>query len=101
ATGQTGKRLPGGIGVNGGEASTVAGVEALQQIESLFPSDFSQDGTLGPVAQTGLEQIADGDGRKPRPLLAAVLEAHKVRLADMDFGSVFDDQQPVFVGNEV
>ena len=53
------------------------------------------------MPKAGLEQIADGNGRNLWSLLAAGLEAYKVWLADVDFGSVFDDQQPVVVGDEV
>lgn len=101
ATYQPGKCLTRGIGMNGGKASAVAGVEGLQQIESFLAPYLPQDGALGPVPQAGLEQVADCNGRDLRSLLAAGLEADKVRLADVDFGSVLDDQQAVIVGNEI
>src|SRR5579859_309383 len=87
--------------MNGRKTSAVAGVEGLQQVESLLAPDFPQDGALGPVPQAGLEQITDGDGWNLRPLLAAGLEADKVRLADVDLGGIFDYQQTVIIGNEV
>jgi len=101
ATGQPRKSLPGGIGMDGGKASAVAGVEGLQKIKGLLSANLSQDGALGPVPQAGLEQVADSDGRDFRSLLAAGLEADQVRLANVDFGGVLNDQQAIIVGNEV
>src|SRR5262249_47245832 len=95
------KRLGGGIGVNGGQAPAVAGVERLQEIECLFPTYLSEDGAFGPVPQACLEQIANGDGRNLWSLLTAGLKADKVGFADMNFRCVLDHQQAVFFRNEV
>ena len=91
ATGQPGKRLPRGISVDGGKASTMAGVQGLQKVKGFFPAYLPEDGAFGPVPQAGFEQITDGDGGNLRSLLAARLKADKIRFSDMDFGGIFDD----------
>src|SRR5580765_5365367 len=75
ATGKPGKRLGRGVSVNGGKASAVSCVEGLKKIEGLFSPDFSQNDAFGTMAQTGFEQVADGDSRNPGSLLASGLEA--------------------------
>ena len=76
-------------------------LSACKKIEGFFPADFSQDGAFGPVAQAGFEQIADGDSRNLWSLLPACLKADKVGFADVNLCRVLNDQQSVFVGNEV
>ena len=77
--------------MDGGKASAVAGVEGLQKVEGFLPAYFSQDGAFGPMAQTGFEQIADGDGRNFWSLLAAGLKADEVGFSDVNFGGILDD----------
>ena len=79
----------------------MTGIEGLEKIESFLSTDFAQNRPLGPMAQTGFEEIANCHRWDAGSLLPARLEADEIGLADVDLGRVFDNDQPIFIRNEV
>src|SRR5579872_1789889 len=101
ATGQPGECFPAGIGVNGGEAAAVSGIQSLQEVEGFLAANLAQNGAVGAMAETCLEQVTDGDGGDFWSLRAARLEANEVGFSYVNLRRILDDQQAVFLGNEV
>ena len=62
AGGEAAERLGGGIGVDGGQRAGVPGVKELEQIERFPAANLSEDDAVGPMAEAGPEELADGDG---------------------------------------
>src|SRR5215471_7823606 len=53
------------------------------------------------MAQTGFEEIANCHCWDAGSLLPARLEADEIGFADVNLGCVFDNDQPIFIRNEV
>ena len=62
------------------------------------PPDFPKNQTIGPVTKRSFEEIPDRDGGQP-VLRLPCLEADKVVLAHVNFGGVFDEDNP-FIGRD-
>src|SRR5256885_1853025 len=99
---QARQRLIGGIPMNRAEAAKVTRVECLQQVERLRPAYLTDDDSIGSVPQSGTEQVRDRDGRQrclmsKGHLAPSRLKSEQVRLVEMDFGRLFDDDDPIAI----
>ena len=82
--------------MDGGKRAGVARVQKLQEVEGFATTDFAQENPIGPVPQCRFQEIADRY-RRHTVLCLPSLKAHQVRLRQLNFGSVLD-QQDTFVG---
>ncbi len=76
----------------------MAGVERVEEDARLRATNFAHDDPARPVAQRGLQQVAESD-------LALVgielgLGGDDMRLLYIEFGHVFEDEDAVAVGDE-
>src|SRR5271168_1088528 len=75
------------------------GVQELQQIEGFAAANLPEHYAVRAVAESSLEEIADGDCRKAI-LFAASLESNEVFLRQLNLGSVLDHKHPLVLGNK-
>src|SRR5437660_8484595 len=99
ATGEALQRLGRGVGMDSRECAGMASIQSLQEVEGFATTNFPDDDPVRPVAQAGLQQIADGDCGNA-VLFPACLEADKIRLVDPYFSRVLDKNDAVLVGDE-
>src|SRR5437660_1484366 len=99
ATGEALQRLGRGVGMDSRECAGMASIQGLQEVEGFATTNFPDNDPVRPVAQTGLQQITDGDCGNA-VLFAAGLEADKIRLVDLYFSRIFDKNDAVLVGDE-
>ena len=66
----------------------MAGVHRLQQVEGLRSAHLADDDPLGPHAQAVLDEIAHGDLALALDVGRARLEAHDMRLLQLQLGGV-------------
>ena len=78
-------------GVHRRERAAVAGGHRLDEIERLAAAALADDDAIGPHAQGRAQKIADGDGAAPLGVGRARLEVDRVRLLQLHFGRVLDD----------
>src|SRR5579859_3787171 len=74
-------------------------VEGLKQVEGFSPANLPDNDAVGPVAKRGFEQVPNGDCRES-VLLSSGLKANKIGFADLDFGSVLDQDDAFFARDE-
>src|SRR4029077_9282065 len=99
---QTRQGLLGRVPVNRAEAAQVARVEGLQQIECLCAAHLADDDSIGPVPESGPQQIRDRDGRQwrfmsERHLGPSGFESEQVWLVEMDLRRLFDYDDPIAI----
>ena len=70
-------------------AAGVAGIEKLQEIESLTAANLTENDPVRAVAEGGLQQVADAHCRQA-VLRLPRLETNQIVLAHLNFGRVFD-----------
>ena len=75
-------------------------VQRLQEIKRLASPNLSYDDAIGPVTESGLEEIPNGDSRR-RVLCPAGLETDQVALANVDLGRILDDHDALLIRDEV
>jgi hypothetical protein len=92
--------LAGGIGMKRTEATSVPCVQGLEQIKGFSTTHFADDDSVRPVAQSGLQQVADGHGWQSS-LFAAGFQSHQVGLSDVQFSRVLDQQNPFINGDRI
>ena len=98
ATGKARQALLGGCGVDGGKRAGMPRIEQLQKVEGLPASNLAQDDAVGTVPKGGFQEVANCDGGQAI-LLAPRLKPDEVTFVDLDLGGVFDDDDPLIVGN--
>ncbi len=91
--------IAGGVGVNGGHRTVVAGVHRLEHVQGFTGSHFADDDAIGPHTQTVLHQIALGDFAFAFDVLRARFQSNHVRLLQLKFGRVFDRHHALFGGD--
>ena len=67
----------------------MTGIEELQEIESLAAAYLPENYPVRPVAEGGLEEVADAH-RRQAVLCLPGLETNQVVLIHLNFGCVFD-----------
>jgi hypothetical protein len=98
------QRLLGRIRVNRRQASEMARVERLQQVEGLRASHLSDDDAIRSMSQRCSNQIGDRDRRQrclvsERDLRATRFEPEQIRFVEMNLRRFLDDDNPVAIGN--
>ena len=73
----------------------MAGVHGLQHVHRLRPAHLAQDDAVGPHAQRVLDQIAHGDLAVAFEVGRPRLQAHDVRLLQLQFGGILDGDHPL------
>lgn len=74
-------------------------VQELQKFESLPEPDFAKQHTVRPVAERGLEKVADGDGWRT-VLLAPGFKPDKVFMPQLNLSRIFNKQNAFIRRNE-
>ena len=95
------RAVRGGVGVDGGDGSSVAGVEGLDEIVGLGAADLADDEAVGAVAQGMLHQVTNGDGAAL--LLRAGLlgfEPQAVGSGDPELAGVLDADDALLLVDE-
>ena len=93
------KRLFGGIGVNGSKRSRVASVEGIEQSSSLDPTDLTKDDSVRPPAKSRFQKVIEGDAGLQGIGLA--FDGENVWFLDVNLRSILDDDNAIFLGNEI
>jgi hypothetical protein len=83
-----GSGLARAVGVQRAHRAVVAGVHGLQQVEGLRSAHLADDDPLGTHAQAVLDQVAHGDLALALEVRRPGLEAHDVRLLQLQLGGV-------------
>jgi hypothetical protein len=104
AMGEPRQRLLSRVRVDRAEASEVAGIERLQQVERLGTTHLSDEDSIGPVTEGRPQQVGNRDGRQgrlvtQRRLRAPRFEAHPIWLVDCDLGCFLDQHDAVAIRN--
>jgi hypothetical protein len=87
------------IGVDRRERSGMAGVEGIEQRARLDSAHFAQDDAVRSPAESGLEKVVESDVGLERIGLA--FDGQNVRLLDLQFRSIFDDDDALMIRNEI
>ena len=77
----------------------MACVEGIEQRSGLDSADFTQDDPVWSPAKSGLQQVVERDIGLERISLA--FDREYVRLLDVQFGGVLDDDDAILFRNEV
>ena len=77
----------------------MAGVERIEQRPRFDSAYFTQDDPVRSPTESGLEKIVESDGGLERIGLA--LDGKHIRLLDMQFGGVFDNDDALFLWDRV
>lgn len=94
---QTPQRISSAVGMNGRKRSPMAGVQSIEEDTRLRASNLAHNYAVRPVTKGGFEQIG-----KPNLILVRIklgLGRDDVRLPDMEFGHIFQDQDAITVRN--
>src|SRR5882724_2106942 len=86
--------------MNRRERPRVSRVQELQQVKSLCPSYLTQQDSVRPMSETGLEKFTDGHCREV-VLGQASLEPDEIRCANLNFRGVFDYENAFMDWNEI
>src|ERR1700677_552635 len=97
--GEAMQRLLGRIGMDRRERSGVASVEGIEQRARLDSAYFAQDDAVRPPSESGLEKVVESDVRFERIRLA--FDRQYVRLLDLEFRSIFDNDEAFIIRNEI
>src|SRR5437899_2512015 len=84
--------------MNRRQSPGVTRIERLQKVESLAASDFTQNDAVGPMAQSGSQQVPNSHSWDAG-LFAPCLKSHEVGLDHLDFRSIFNQHNSILVGN--
>src|ERR1035437_9416486 len=93
------QRLLRRIGMDRRERSGVAGVEGIEQGARLDSTHFAENDAIRPPAESGLEKVVESDVGFERIGLA--FAGQYVRLLDLQFRSIFDNDEAFLFWNEV
>ena len=77
----------------------MAGVEGIEQRSRLDSAHFAKDDPVRSPAESGLQKVVKSDVGLERIGLA--FDGENVRLLDLQFRSIFDDDDALMIGNEV
>ena len=97
--GEAMQRLLRRIGMDRRERSGVASVEGIEQRARLDSAYFAQDDAVRPPSESGLEKVVESDVGFERIRLA--FDRQYVRLLDLKFRSIFDNDEAFLFRNEV
>jgi hypothetical protein len=92
---QTADGLARRVGVQRAHRAVVAGVHGLQQVERLGTAHLADDDPFRTHPQAVLHQIAHGDPAAAFEIGRPSLQAHHVRLLQLQFGGVFAGDHPL------
>ena len=87
------------VGVNGGERAVVTGIHGLKHVQRFFAADFADDDAVGPHTEGVDDQIANLDGAVAFDVGGPRFHARHVRLAQPQFGGVFDGDDALVFRN--
>ena len=87
---QAGERFARPVGVDGTQRAVVAGVHRLQHVQRLGAADLTKDDAVGSHTQRVLDEIAHGDLALAFEVGRARLQAHDMRLLQLQLGRVLD-----------
>ena len=85
-----GQRVAGRVGVERGERAVVAGVHGLEHVQHLVAADLADDDAVGAHTQGVAHQVARRDLALAFDVRRARLQAHDVRLLELELGRVLD-----------
>jgi hypothetical protein len=85
---EAGERLARVVGVQRAHRAVVAGIHRLQEVERLGSAHLADDDALGPHAQAVAHEVAHGDLALALEVGRARLQAHHVRLLQLQFSRV-------------
>ena len=88
------------VGVDGGHRAFVAGVHRLEHVQRLGAAALADDDAVRPHAQAVLHQVALRDLALAFDVRRARLQAHDVRLLELQLGRVLD-RDDALVGRDV
>ena len=91
------QRVARGVGVDRAHRAVVAGVHRLQHVDRFLAADLAEDDAVGPHAQRVLDEVAHGDLALALDVGGAGLEAHHVRLLQLQLGRVLDRHRALAV----
>src|SRR3954471_7569804 len=94
--------LVGGVRVDRAEASEVAGVEGLQEVEGLGAADLADDDPSGQVHKGCAEQVSDADRRQrrlvpQRHLSSPRLQSEQIGFVEMDLCGLLYHHDPIAI----
>ena len=91
---QTQQRILGIVGVHGAHRTVVAGVHRRQHVEHFHAPYFAEDDPVRTHPQGVADQVAGLHFAVPFGIWRTGFQAHHVRVAELQFGDVFDGHQP-------
>ena len=95
--GKATKGLFGRVRMDCGQRSGMAGVERIEQRSRLNSADFAEDDPVGTEAESGLQEVVEGDAGLEGIRLG--FDRNNVRFLNMKLGGILDDDDPLVVGN--
>ena len=99
---QTAEHILGGVGMAGRERTVMTGVHRLQHVQRLAAATLTDDDSLGPHSQRGLDQIANRDLAGAGGVRVTGLEADKVvDMLDLQLGGVLDGDDTLIMRDVV
>lgn len=98
------KGLLGGVRVNRAQAAEVTRIQRLKEVEGLGTAYFPEQDAIGSMPQRCPEQIRNGYRGEWRflaewNLRATCFKPQQVRLDEMNFGRLFDQDDTIVVWN--
>ena len=93
------ERVPRPVGVERGERSVVPRVHGLEHVQHLVPSDLTDHDPVGPHAERVPNQLALRDRSLPLDVGGPRLQAHHVRLLELELRGILDGDDALAVGD--
>ena len=85
--------------MNGGQRPRVTRIQKLQKIEGFTAANLTEQYSVRAVTKSGFEQVADRYAGKA-VLRVACFKPDEVRLGDLNFRGVLNQENPLFLGYE-
>src|SRR5581483_7703518 len=98
---QPGDRVSRGVRVNRSHGALVARIHGLQHVEGLLAAHFANDDSVGAHAEAIDQQLPLPNCALTLDIRGARFQTDDVLLSQIQFGSVFDGDQPLVVGDEM
>jgi hypothetical protein len=86
--------------MDGGHGTLVTGIHGLQHVERLVAADLADDDPVRPHAKTVDQELSLAHGSQPLHIWRPGLEAHDILVFELQFGGVFDGDDPLGLGNK-
>ena len=77
----------------------MAGIEKLQEIECLSAANLTENEAVGPMPESGFEEVADRHCRYAVLRLTS-LEPYQIRLRHLNLRSILDQQDSFILGDK-